>query len=254
MLSKNKLKLIRSLALKKHRDESGLFLVEGPKMVDELLGVFPCVLLAGTADYLSRHRGAEAEEVIEINDNELSRASQLKTPREVLALFRRPAPVPPASAVAAIDRGLCLALDGVQDPGNVGTILRIADWFGVEHIFCSPSTADVFAPKTVQATMGALARVQTHIVDLPTLLENLSPDTPVFATTLDGENFYSAALPTHGLIIMGNEGQGITPEVLAKVNRRLFIPPYPTDRPTSESLNVAIATAIVCAEFRRGLH
>ena len=251
MLSKNKLKLIRSLAQKKYREESGLFLAEGPKLVDELLARFECVLLCGTRDYLASHSTQGAQEVVEVSDDELARASQLKTPHEVLALFLRPAMLDVDTALRAIESGLCLALDGVQDPGNVGTIIRIADWFGIEHVFCSPETADCFAPKTVQATMGALARVQLHYTDLPRLLDRLAPQTPVFATTLDGDNCYAADLPPTGLIVMGNEGQGVSQAVLARVNRRLFIPNFPTERPTSESLNVAIATALICGEFRR---
>ena len=135
----------------------------------------------------------------------------------------------------------------------MGTILRVADWFGIEHIFCSPDTADAFAPKTVQATMGALARVRVHYTPLPQLIQSLPPDTPVYATLLDGENIYRQqdTLQQRGLIIMGNEGNGISEEVRRLITTRLLIPNYPPERATSESLNVAVATAIVCSEFRR---
>lgn len=132
----------------------------------------------------------------------------------------------------------------------MGTIIRLADWFGIEHIFCSPNSADAFSPKCVQATMGALARVKLHYTSLLDLIRGL-PDVPIYATLLDGENIYSQPLSANGLIIMGNEGNGISEEVRKMVNRKLFVPNYPATRSTSESLNVAIATAIVCAEFRR---
>ena len=145
---------------------------------------------------------------------------------------------------------LCLGLDDVQDPGNLGTIIRIADWFGIRHIFCSIGTADVFNPKTIQATMGAIARVQIHYCNLKELIES-EPDVPVFGTFLDGTDLYKENLAQHGLIVMGNEGNGISQEIEQLVNRKLLIPNYPSGVETSESLNVAVATGIVCAEFRR---
>lgn len=146
---------------------------------------------------------------------------------------------------------LCLALDGVQDPGNVGTIIRVADWFGITQIYCSHETADVYNPKVVQATMGSLARVDVQYTDLTTLIDNLPESCPVYGTLLDGSDLYQQELSDHGLIVMGNEGKGLTVEVRQRVNHRLLIPNYPKGRDTAESLNVAIATAIVCAEFRR---
>lgn len=149
-------------------------------------------------------------------------------------------------------RSLCLALDDVQDPGNLGTIVRIADWFGIEHIFCSNGTADIYNPKTVQATMGAIARVKLHYCNLPEFIGNASEkNIPVFGTFLDGENIYTQHLPKNGIIVMGNEGNGISEQIARKVSHRLLIPNYPQGCETSESLNVAVATAIVCAEFRR---
>lgn len=254
MLSKNKLKYLRQLALKKHRDEFGVFLAEGPKVIGDLLPHFRCRMLCATAEYLAQHPTLAADEIIEITQRELEQASQLKTPRDVLAVFARPEEKD-ANEIRALSRGqLVLALDGVQDPGNVGTIVRIADWFGIEHIFCSTDTADVFAPKTVQATMGAIGRVKLHYGPLPQLLRELPTDIKVMGTFLDGENLYDKPLPQTGILVMGNEGKGISPEVEATVNERLFIPNFPHGRPTSESLNVAIATAIVCGEFRRRIH
>ena len=146
---------------------------------------------------------------------------------------------------------LNLALDGVQDPGNLGTIIRIADWFGIEHIYCSQDTADVYNPKVVQATMGSIARVKVEYGDLNALIGSLPADVPVYGTLLDGDNIYEEKLENRGFIIMGNEGKGITKEMAQKVNHRLLIPNYPVGRATADSLNVAIATAITCAEFRR---
>lgn len=249
MLSKNKIKYIRSLELKKKRKEEQVFVAEGHKLVGDLLGYFPCRLLIATSDWLKANRAVTADEVIEVTQEELSRASLQKTPQEVLAVFAQPSyDLNPD----VIKNSLCLALDDVQDPGNLGTIIRLADWFGIEHIFCSIGTADVYNPKTVQATMGALARVKVHYCSLPQLIESLV-DTPVYGTFLNGNVIYTESLSAHGLIVMGNEGKGVSPEVEKLINKRLYIPNYPQERETSESLNVAIATAVVCSEFRRRL-
>ena len=148
-----------------------------------------------------------------------------------------------------LSRQLVLALDTVQDPGNLGTIVRIADWYGIEDILCSPLCADLYNPKVVQATMGALARVRVHYVDLVEFLPRIG--TPIYGTFLDGQDIYGQSLTPTGIIVMGNEGNGISPEVRKLVTHSLFLPSYPPGRITSESLNVAIATAVVCAEFRR---
>lgn len=249
MLSKNKIKYIHSLELKKNRKEEQAFVAEGHKLVGDLLGHFPCRLLVATRAWLDRNPDVEAMEIIEVNQEELTRASLLKTPQEVLAVFEQPEySIQPE----VVERSLCLALDDVQDPGNLGTIIRLADWFGIEHIFCSLGTADVYNPKTVQATMGALARVKLHYVDLPSIIASM-PSVPIYGTFLDGNNIYAETLSANGLIIMGNEGKGVSPEVAKLVNKRLYVPNYPSERVTSESLNVAVATAVVCAEFRRRL-
>ena len=247
MLSKNKIKYIRSLELKKNRKEEQVFVAEGHKLVGDLLGHFPCRLLVATRTWLDRNPKVQAEEIIEVTPDELTRASLQKTPQEVLAVFDQPVYEMDASVAS---KELCLALDDVQDPGNLGTIIRLADWFGIEHIFCSQGTVDVYNPKTIQATMGALARVKLHYCHLPSLIASLG-DTPVYGTFLDGENMYGKELSSHGLIVMGNEGNGISDEVGKLVNERLYIPNYPPQRETSESLNVAIATSVICAEFRR---
>lgn len=253
MLSKNKQKLIRSLDRKKNRDAEGLFLAEGPKLVTELLAHFRCRLLVGEPAVLSKvpfEENAVAERV-EVTAEELARVSLQRAPQGVLAVFEKPQPVAAQSLLPAAGRSLCLALDGVQDPGNVGTIVRIADWWGIEHVICSHDTADVFAPKTVQSTMGALGRVGVHYTDLPAWLDALPAGTPVYGTLLDGDNLYHSELTPHGIIVMGNEGNGLSSAVRERVSHRLLIPSFPPDRPTSESLNVAVATAVTCAEFRR---
>jgi TrmH family RNA methyltransferase len=246
MLSKNKIKYIRSLELKKNRKEERAFVAEGHKLVGELLGHFSCRMLLATRTWLDMHPQVVADEIIEVTQEELTRASLQKAPQDVLAIFAQP-DYPMDKEVIA--QSLCLALDDVQDPGNLGTIIRVADWFGIEHIFCSQGTVDVYNPKTIQATMGALARVKLHYCHLPSLIASL--DVPVYGTFLDGVDMYQENLTNHGLIVMGNEGNGIGDEVGLLVNKRLYIPNYPPQRETSESLNVAMATGIICAEFRR---
>ena len=175
-------------------------------------------------------------------------ASLLNAPQQVIALFRLPAA---DCNLDALTSQLTLVLDRVQDPGNLGTIVRIADWFGIRNIVCSCDTVDVFNPKTVQATMGALARVRVTYTDLVPFLKSLPDGFPVYGTFLEGDNIYQLDLPQKAIIVMGNEGNGISEEVERLVNSKLFIPSFPPNEPTSESLNVAVATAITCAEFRR---
>ena len=251
MLSKAKIKFIQSLEQKKKRREMGLFVAEGPKVVGDLLPYFNCHLIVATNTWLAKNQGVKAEEIIEATDDDLRKASFLKTPQEVLALFALP------TATADINvpsQELCLALDDVQDPGNLGTIIRLADWFGIKHIYCSIGTTDAFSPKTVQASMGAVARVSVHYVNLAEFLpavKTAHPTIPLYGTFLEGNNIYHEQLSAHGIIIMGNEGNGISPTTAQMVTHKLFIPNYPEGCATSESLNVAIATAITCAEFRR---
>ena len=247
MLSKQEIKKIRSLDLKKFRKEYNLFLAEGEKQVEEISTVFPCQLLVATKDWLSRHPNIHASETIEVTNEELSRISLLKTPKDVLAVFEQP--VYDVNSIVLSEQ-LAIAADGIQDPGNLGTIVRLADWFGIEHVICSTDTADIFNPKTVQATMGAVARVKVHYVSLPEYLSNLS-NVPVYGTFLEGENIYTQELSSSGIIVLGNEGQGIRPEVSKYITKRLYIPNYPQGRKTSESLNVAGAGAVICSEFRR---
>lgn len=246
-ISKNRLKLIRSLNQKKYRDKNNLFLAEGPKLVGELLEVLPCDFLAATPDWLTENKGFEAEEIIAVSYEELKKGSLQQTPQQVLALFKQPQHT---FNPEIIKNNLCLALDDIQSPGNLGTIIRLADWFGIKDVFCSLNTVDLYNPKTVQATMGAIARVRVHYTNLTTLIKQLE-DTPIYGSFLEGNPIYEEKIENRGLIVMGNEGKGINEEIEALTTNKLYIPNYPPDRKGSESLNVAIATAIICAEFRR---
>lgn len=249
-LTKNKQKWIRSLAQKKYRDAENCFVAEGHKAVGELATTFRLALLVVTDTYLDTAVVEKAEEVVLVSQQELERVSFLKSPSSCLAVFRKPITTGEEDGQQGVT-DLVLALDGIQDPGNLGTIVRLADWFGIKDIYCSQDCADVFSPKTVQATMGALARVECHVVNLPEWLASLSSDTPVLGTFLDGDNFYEKQFSKAAVLVMGNEGKGISKEVERRVTERLYIPPYPDGNNTVESLNVGVATAIVCAELRR---
>lgn len=255
MISKATIKFVHSLELKKNRNRERLFVAEGPKVVVDLATVVRPKLIIATPEWLTQHHGSIQTwgdtEVCEVTEEELRKASFLKHPQQVMALFPMREEPTTFSHSALPSRQLCLALDDIQDPGNLGTIIRIADWFGIEHIFCSKGTADVYNPKVVQATMGSIARVQLHYTDLYQLITALPSETPVYGTLLDGQNIYTQELTSHGFIVMGNEGNGISPDIRKLVTRRILIPNYPVGRASAESLNVAIATAITCAEFRR---
>lgn len=248
-LSKNKIKYIQSLKDKKRRMEYGTFVAEGKKIVSDLLVSCQCQFIAVLPEMLNEfaYLNDRGIEIITASEEELKKASFLKTAPPVIGVFYQPKN---DFSVVDLKNNIHLVLDGIQDPGNMGTIVRIADWFGIENIFCSPDTVDIYLPKTVQSTMGAIARVKVHYIDLNIFLKNNS-DLPIYGTFLDGEDIYKTNLSENGLIVMGNEGSGIRSYVEKWVNRRLFIPNYPALRTTSESLNVAAATAIVCSEFRR---
>ena len=241
MITRADIQLVRSLADKRARTETGLFVAEGAKLVGEIAASS----LRVRNIYSSREFAHPAFE--HATAKELERLSLLKTPSDTVAVVEIPHY---KFDLTEAERGLVLALDEVQNPGNMGTIIRLADWFGIRHIYCSPNTADAFSPKVIQATMGAIARVNVHYTPLPDLIQSLG-DTPIYGTFLDGDSIYKQSLSEHGLIVMGNEGNGISQPVAALINRKLLIPNYPEGCATSESLNVAIATAVVCAEFRR---
>ena len=240
MITRAEILDIKALATKQGREEQGVFIAEGEKLVGEIRN-----------SSLHIRRILQTKPIFAegelISEKEMERISQLKTANSVLAVVELP-----KSRLASVkpDKNLVLALDRVQNPGNLGTIIRLADWFGISDIVCSEDSADCFNPKVVQATMGAILRVNVHYTNLAEWLNN-QHNTKIYGTFLEGENIYSAKLDKNGVIVMGNEGQGISSEVAATVSHKLLIPPYPADRCGSESLNVAVATAVICSEFRR---
>lgn len=249
MISKSLLKQIKSLEQKKNRNESGLFVAEGGKTVLDLLDLrLECTNIIATEEWLHNHTLNTRTPITIVSEEELKKASFLRAPQGILATFKQQRHT---AELTAPEHELCLALDNIQDPGNMGTIIRIADWFGIKNIYCSNGTVDIYNPKTVQATMGAIGRVKVHYTDLPQFILSLKDKTPIYGTFLDGDNIYSHPLSNKGLIIMGNEGNGISKECERHIEKRLLIPNYPSGSKTSESLNVSIATAIVCSEFRR---
>lgn len=251
MLSKAIIKLVSSLEQKKYRLENKLFVAEGNKIVEEIIKTnFPIKFLIATSEWLSKNNLNKNIEIYEAEESEIKKISFQKTPQAVVAVCNI---IDCKLNLPEIEQNLTLALDNVQDPGNVGTIIRIADWFGIKNILASYSTADVYNPKVIQATMGAFARVKVHYVLLPELLLKLKDEfnIKIYGTTLKGENIYNQTLTNNGLIVMGSEGSGISQNVINTLSQQLYIPPYLLNSQTSESLNVATATAIVCSEFRR---
>ena len=240
MVSKNQIKLITSLQQKKHRLANQLFFAEGIKVIQELVeSNFELVHLYTTQN--------DFEEVSEdkktfIQESDLKKISALATPNTCLAVFKIPA------EKKILESGLIVALDSIRDPGNLGTILRLCDWFGIEQLICSKDVVDIYNPKVVQATMGSLARVNVNYIDLESFVALTK--LPVFGTFMDGTNIYKTDLPQEGIIVMGNEANGISPELEKLIKNRLSIPRFGTLQKT-ESLNVATATAIILSEFRR---
>lgn len=241
-LSKSQIKWVRSLQQKKHRDAEGVFVAEGEKCINDLRAGFELILLATPENATA---------------TEIEQMSSLRSPQGMIGVFKKREAMgrKGEEAIRRWGDGLCVALDGVQDPGNLGTIIRTCDWFGIHDIICSHDTADCYNPKVVQATMGALARVRVHYIDLADTLQQMrEADYPIYGTLLDGKDMYDpTAIPNRdkGVIVMGNEGNGISQKIRELVTHPLLIPSYPANLPTSESLNVSIATAIVLAEFRR---
>lgn len=247
-VSKAAIKRIHHLGDAKCRRAEGLFKAEGAKLVLDTIEAFEVDGIYATAKWLDSRGDITAKyNVWECTHADLERMSSLSTAPEVIAVYRIPDrefdPSTPAQE-------LILALDTIQDPGNLGTIIRVADWFGIHTIVCSRETVDLYNPKTVQATMGAMSRVGVHYLDLPAYLSSLQ-GTEVYGTFLDGENIYNAPLGTTGVIVIGNEGRGISEAVASHVTERLTIPSYPAGSPTSESLNAAIAAAITISTFRQ---
>ena len=247
LVSNNEIKLVRSLAQKKYRDLHGLFVVEGEKMVAE-----------------ARRSGFIMDKMYlqdEVGEAAMARLSMMSSPSPALAVLKKPSDsvIEDVREYELPGKGLFLVLDGVRDPGNLGTILRIADWFGIDAVFASGDTVDIFNPKVVQASMGAIFRVKFHYCEIARLCRFVSlSGGDAYGTFLDGDNIYSKKLnigdATKSLIVIGNESNGISPAVASAISSRLFIPPYPEDERGSESLNAAVATAVTVAEFRRRAH
>lgn len=247
-MTKAEIRMVRSLADKSGRLEHGAFIAEGEKLIGELIASHMRVRKVYALEGAFAEGGLRAD-IERVTGQEMERMSQLKTPNDSIAVVEIPERRLHDADAA---RSLVLALDRVQNPGNLGTIMRLADWFGITDIVCSEDCADCFNPKVVQATMGAIIRVRVHYTALePWLDGQRRRGVPVYGTFLDGENIYSSELSHNGVVLMGNEGRGIGAECASSVTRRLFIPPYPPSRHGSESLNVAIATAVICSEFRR---
>jgi len=241
MLSKNQIKLITSLQQKKQRFAHQLFFAEGIKGIQELLASnFELVHLYTTQNDFDE---VSNDKKVLLDEHELKKITALATPNTCLAVFKIP------NEKKIIESGLILALDSIRDPGNLGTILRLCDWFGIGQLICSKETVDIYNPKVVQATMGSIARVNVNYIDLETFISQTQ--LPVFGTFMVGTNIYKTDLPHEGIIIMGNEANGISPEIEKLIKNRLTIPRFGTLQKT-ESLNVATATAIILSEFRRG--
>jgi len=255
MLSKNRIKHFRSLRLKKYREKHGEYLVEGEKIIKELIDSgYPLVKqLIATQQWLkNNYKDAiyPPENILIVSAYELSKISSFKTPGGVIALLCIPAHIINKNAI--ID-DISLVLDRIQDPGNLGNIIRIADWFGIKNIFCSHDCADCFSPKVVQATMGAIMRINVYYVNLKDLLEEYKsvPGFTIYGTFLNGESIYDKDLDKRAFIVMGNESRGISKSCIPYITTKLFVPKYAHEAGSIESLNVSAATAIICSEFRR---
>lgn len=248
MLSHSKIKFIKSLAIKKHRETTGLFVVEGVKMVDELikstLQIHSVYYTSSFRDHL--HNTSKTFDSDMITDDELQRISHQKTPNKVIALAYIP------KKFSASNKGLKMALDNIQDPGNLGTIVRTAAWFGIKKIYCSPGSADIYNPKALQSTMGAIFNTDIEYVSLDKILSDFQKKhIPVYAASLDGHNLYTAELHENAVILLGNESKGISSELMPLVTKKIVIPFYGNSIIHTESLNVSMAASIICAEFRR---
>ena len=238
------IKVVRSLAVKKYRDDERLFVAEGTKCVRDTWDYFNC-----TRAWHDRLANATMhDKIVLANNQQMAKMSQFSNPSDVIAVYEMPEK---AIDEKEVRDGLNIVLDNVQDPGNLGTIIRLADWYGIKNIFASIGTVDVYNHKVVQATMGAISRVKVHYCDVPNLLEEYN-DLPVWGTFLDGDNIYQSELDNKGFVVFGNEGQGIGQKVSKLVNKRLLIPSWNSGE-TSESLNVGVATAVVISEFRRSV-
>ncbi|MGB5988935.1 MAG: RNA methyltransferase [Marinifilaceae bacterium] len=248
MLSRAQIKHINSLHSKKHRYQDEMFIAEGSKIVLDLISNnIKVEYLVATSDWISNANVSDDIKIIESTEVEIKKCTALSTATNVIAIFHFP-----VFKNTEIKNSLSILLDDVQDPGNLGTIIRTADWFGIKNIFCSKGTVDIYNPKVIQATMGAIAGINIKYCNLEELIEkHSSEDFPVYGTFMEGNNIYSNNLNSKGFIVMGNEGKGVSYDIKALITTKLTIPSYNPNETISESLNVATATAIICSEFRR---
>jgi len=252
MVSKNTIKLIKSLSLKKIRIKENLFLVEGDKNVSEVLNSgFNIEKLFATSKFLKNKKSIlkKAKQIIEVTQQDIIQASLLKNPQNSIALCTMPET---ENLPESIDSGLSIYLDDIQDPGNLGTIIRICDWFGIDYLFCSLKTSDLFNPKVIQASMGSFCRVKVWYTTFEQITSLAAKSgIPIFGAFLDGNNIYEQKLPLKALLVMGNEGNGISPAIENMIERRIKIPEFNQNPTSAVSLNVSVATAIICSEFKR---
>lgn len=242
MVSKNQIKLITSLQLKKYRNEHQLFIAEGVKVIQEFVQSNFVLEHLFVTETIFEDVGISQKTIVKEQD--MRRISALTSPSSCLAIFK----IPKATKIEM--KGLVVALDDIRDPGNLGTIIRLCDWFGVKQLLCSTETVDVYNPKVIQATMGSVTRVNVNYVDLNALISESS--VPVFGTFMDGKNVYNESLPSDAILILGNEANGISPSLEKSIKNRIAIPRF-GDVQQTESLNVATATAIFLSEFRRNI-
>lgn len=258
MVSKKQIQFVNSLKQKKYREEHQLFIAEGAKIVPELLNSdIEVHQVFATREFLEKNDIGKRVDCIEVKYDELERLSSQTTPSDVLAVCKIP--------IHSFDKNelkgkLTLVLDDIKDPGNMGTIIRIADWFGIDSVLCSNESTDVYNPKVVQATMGSISRIKLHYLELSDFFRNLDDGNisfkhfPVYGALLEGENIYKKQLTREGIIVIGNESRGISESIKEFINHKITIPSfahYKAGRGEAESLNAAIAAAIICSEFRR---
>lgn len=248
MISKNKIKLFNSLKIRKYRKKHSLFVAEGQKIIKDILKTgIKASYIASFTDVFNDNNLYKYE-FIETNESDIKKISNLKTPTDSVAIFEMPTF---EINYSNLKNELSIFCDNIQNPGNLGTIIRTADWFGIDNIFCTIDTVDVYNPKVIQASMGAIARVKIHYIKTENFFNEIDENLIVYGTFLEGNNIYKTNLNKNGIIVIGNEGSGISKEVEKFITKRIHIPNYSNNINKSESLNASIATAIVCAEFKR---
>lgn len=256
MLSRNNIKYINSLSQKKYRQQYRQFIAEGDKIIKELLHTdgYTIQWLIATKDWLDKmpeEQLEKPESLIEVKETEMERISQLKTPNQVLAVVNIPRQQEPPDS---LQNSLCLAFESIRNPGNLGTIMRIADWFGIPAIYCSGDSADLYNPKVIQATMGSFIRVKPYYTDLQNLISNYKEPSRLYATVLHGSDIYQKKLSNKGIVFFGNESSGLSKELEGMIDNKIAIPSFQRASQGAESLNLSVSAGIICSEFRRQNH